>query len=283
MKDLCEVAGLSKQAYYQQYARNEQGYIEQELILAFAHRLRVDHPQMGCRKMYRLVNPPIGRDKFEQLLIDNGFMVRRLRNYQRTTRAGITYFDNLIEGLELTGIDQVWQSDITYIRVGEKYCYLVFIIDVFSRRILGYQASEHLLAVANTQALNQAINQRKKKVFVDLIHHSDRGCQYSSKEYVSLLRAHGIKPSMCKTAWQNAFAERINGIIKNEYLIPFGSHSIEELGMNLQKAVRLYNTKRPHWNLPEYMSPIQFEQALESGKLMTESLKLYQEVKRIDS
>ena len=112
--------------------------------------------------------------------------MKKIKNYRKTTRPGPIYFDNLIEGLILTGVNQVWQSDITYIRIGEKFNYLVFIVDVFSRRILGYQASNHLLAIANTQALQQAIKLRGNQNLTNLIHHSDRGCQYSSKQYLNL-------------------------------------------------------------------------------------------------
>ena len=158
MKGLSEVAGISRQSHYRQIGRIERLEVEQSMILQLVHEVRRDHPKMGCRKIYKLLNPSFGRDRFEALLSYNGLNISKLRNYQKTTRAGITYFADLIEGKELTGINQVWQSDITYIRIGERFYYLVFIVDVFSRRILGYQANEHLLSIANTRALEQAIS-----------------------------------------------------------------------------------------------------------------------------
>ena len=278
MIGLSEVAGLTRQSFYKQKLHSQELLLEKELILQMAHAIRFDHPKMGCRKMYKLLNPAIGRDRFERIILDNGLRVKRIRNYQKTTRIGISYFQNLIEGLVISGINQVWQSDITYIKVGDRFCYLVFIIDVFSRRIIGYQANEHLLAIANTKALQQAISLRKKDKFEHLIHHSDRGCQYSSNEYLSLLKKYGIRPSMCTTAWENAYAERVNGIIKNEYLIPLGSQSLKELGVNLRKAVRFYNEERPHWSLPQMMTPIQYERQIQTPTFNIKPMKIYQKV-----
>ena len=275
MKGLSEVAGLSRQSYYQFKERSHKVLIEEAAILQMAHQVRQDHPGMGCRKMYRLLQPSIGRDRFEQLLLKNGFRVKRAKNYRRTTYPSKLYFDNLIDGMLVEGIDQLWQSDITYIKQGRQFYYLTFNIDGFSRRILGAQASEHLMAITNVKALRQAIRLRNKPVFPGLIHHSDRGCQYTSKEYLALLTQYRIQPSMCSSAWQNAFAERINGVIKNEYLIPWESSSFGQLKQNLKKAVKLYNHQRPHWNLANTMSPVEYEQALNKNNLVQKPIKIY--------
>jgi transposase InsO family protein len=275
MKGLSEVAGLSRQSYYQHRKRSAKTAMQDAVVLQMAHHVRADHPGMGCRKMHKLLRPAMGRDRFERLLLENGFRVKRVKNYQRTTYPSRVYFDNLIEGMLVKNINQLWQSDITYIKQGDRFYYLTFIIDVYSRRILGAQVSKHLMAIANVEALRQAIRLRGRSSFKGLIHHSDRGCQYMSKEYVAMLKRYNIQPSMCLSAWQNAFAERINGVIKNEYLLPWNSSNFEELKINLRKAVRLYNQHRPHWNLINAMSPIECEQALKHNSLVQQPIKIY--------
>jgi transposase InsO family protein len=226
-----------------------------------AEALRDDHPEIGCRKMALILKQPgWGRDKTEVLLMSSGFRIIYPPNYTKTTdSAGFRGFDNLIEGLVIKRINQVIQTDITYLWVKDRFYYLVFIIDVYSRRITGYNASCGMEAEANLKALNMMIQLRGKENIEGLIHHSDRGSQYNCKAYLSALKEHGIKVSMCIEAWENAYSERINRTIKHEYLRNRDISSLNGLKKELDKAVRLYNEKRPHWSLLQQMAPSKFE------------------------
>lgn len=200
-----------------------------------------------------------GRDKVEELLLDNGYRVHYPSNYSRTTQAQYElYFPNLIEGLELNNINQVIQTDITYYRVGDKFYYLVFLVDVYSRRITGYAVSKTLAAEGNIKALNRMLVTRKNDSLMAVIHHSDKGSQYIDKEYLKILKENKIQISMCHEAWENAYSERINRTIKEEYLDGWEIKDFAMLNRFVKKAVNHYNTKRRHQNL-KWQTPTQFE------------------------
>jgi transposase InsO family protein len=271
--------GLSKQNVSQKLKRIYYQQIIEETVVDHAKQIRKQHPRMGCRKMYfkSLTCLPLGRDKCEQILLSRGFKVRHPLNYRRTTYSiGKHYYPNLIEGLELNGLNQVWQTDITYFEVANKFYYLVFIQDIYSRRIIGWSVNKSLWAEANIEALQQAIACRKKNLN-GLIHHSDRGSQYIDKGYTSILKANRITPSMCKHGWQNAYCERVNGIIKNEYLSHWRINDFQQLKRAVDRAVYLYNHERPHWKLQERMTPVEFEQRLTGPFAVASVLKLYKQ------
>lgn len=204
-----------------------------------------------------------GRDKTEQLLLENGYRINYPPNYKRTTYAQRhLHYPNLIEGLELNDINQVVQTDITYYRVGARFYYLVFIIDVYSRRIVGYALNKTLEAEGNLKALQMFLACRSGCMFKVLIHHSDKGSQYIDKEYTKLLTSREIKLSMCDVAWKNAYTERINRTIKEEYLDGWKIEDYRSLSQCLNKAVNHYNSKRRHQSLG-WKSPLQFEQEVE--------------------
>ena len=185
-------------------------------LLAAAHDLREDHPGCGVEKIYDTLAPCwVGRDKCCQLLMEAGFRLKRRINYRRTTYSVRTHYKNLIEGMLLTGKNQVWQSDITYIRVTGKWYYLVFIIDVYTKVIIGYCASNNMRAEANIKALNMAVKSQSPNSLQGLVHHSDRGSQYHDHQYIQMLNDSKISISMCVKGRDNAYAERVNGIIKN--------------------------------------------------------------------
>lgn len=179
-------------------------------------------------------------------MMELGYGIRRTRNKMRTTFPAHKVFGNLIEGRVMTGPNQVWQSDITYIKVGDRFYYLTFIIDVYSRRIVGYAVSDNLRADANLQALRMARAKFSPAELAGLVHHSDRGSQYIDGRYLALLRSNGILISMGKIAQDNAFAERINGTIKNEYLLPKRPACFRQLTRLAKQAVNDYNTIRQH-------------------------------------
>lgn len=202
-----------------------------------------------------------GRDKTEALLITSGFRVIYPPNYIKTTQSvRFRRFGNLIEGLVIRSINKVVQSDITYLWVKDRFYYLVFIIDVYSRVITGYHASQGMEAEANMKALQMMIALRGKENIKGLVHHSDRGSQYNCNKYLDALQQHGIKVSMCNEAWQNAYSERINRTIKHEYLRHKKIDCLQTLKKEMNRAIRLYNKKRPHWSLPQQMAPSIFEQ-----------------------
>ena len=173
---------------------------------------------------------------------------------------GVTRFENLLVGFESTGVNQVWVSDITYYRIGDKFYYLTFILDLYSRFIVGHSTSENLLTNHTTiPALKMALKGRKPHQA--LIIHSDGGGQYYCKDWLGLTEANQIKNSMCESVYENAHAERINGTIKNGYLIHYGPQDYNQLIAMTTKAVMKYNLERPHQSLGN-MSPNQFEKSL---------------------
>jgi len=225
--------------------------------------LREDHGGCGLEKIYRTLRPDfLGRDRFIALFQELGYGLKRRPKGFKTTFSSVFRYDNLIEGRLLYDIDQLWQSDITYIRVGEEFYYAIFIIDVYSKRILSHLLSDHMFATANLKALKAAFKARKKQHFPQLIHHSDRGSQYGAKCYTTALEAAQVAISMGKKAQENAYAEKVNGTIKNEYLAYRTFTSFKQLKRELSKAVNHYNQGRIHNHLPHDQSPLQFEQAL---------------------
>lgn len=262
LNTLYDVVGISKQAVHQYRKRGSSIEFKVEQIMIQADNLRKEHGGCGVRKMYGTLQPDfIGRDKFEKLMMQNGYRVKRPKNYTKTTIPAHYKYPNLIEGSIVNQINQVWQSDITYILVNGQFYYIVFIIDVYSRRIVGYQASDHMRSEANVMALRKAFQLRSSDDLTNLIHHSDRGSQYISKDYTSLLENKDIKISMGLKATDNAYAERLNGIIKNEYLKYKDMGSLNDLKRELKKAVKHYNEKRTHINLDK-VNPVDYEQKM---------------------
>lgn len=265
MKEVYKVAGISKQALHQHRNRSLQKAAEASGFFERADKIRKDHPGVGCRKMAKQLRlKGWGRDKVEQLLLGNGYRLYYPRNYARTTYSQTDiYYPNLIEGLELSGINQVVQTDITYFKAAERFYYIVFLIDVYSRRIVGYSVNKSLEAKANIGALKMMLKNRKGQNLAGMIHHSDRGRQYIDKEYRKLLNDNAMTPSMCKAAWENAYTERVNRTIKEEYLNKWEIGDYPTLVKYLKKAVQHYNTQRKHEGLADTI-PIEFEKHIET-------------------
>ncbi len=264
MNSLYKVLNISKQAVYQ-YDKRQQLYDSKiQVLLLEAEELRKEHPGCGVEKMYTTLKPDfIGRDRFVTLFMELGFRLNKKQNYRRTTYAGSIYYPNLIKGMYINAPSIIWQSDITYIYVADKFYYAVFIIDVFTKIIVGYQVSDHMRATANIKALNMALKVYK----APLIHHSDKGSQYTSKQYINLLGANNTQISMAASAQDNAYAERINRTIKEEYLDYWKPENYNQLKSCLKKAVTHYNTKRPHNNIGK-LAPIEFKEMWDKNKLV---------------
>ncbi len=192
-----------------------------------------------------------GRDRLFDLLRSNRLLIKPLRSYTKTTysKHWLKKYSNLIQQKKVTQPNQVWVSDITYIRTDEGYNYLSLVTDKFSRKIVGYDLSESLKAEGAVRALQMAIKQSEPQP--DLIHHSDRGLQYCCYEYQQLLRNHQIQPSMTEQydPYENALAERMNGILKTEFLLEGGFPNSRLAQFAVEEAIDTYNSLRPHLSL----------------------------------
>lgn len=249
--------GISRQAYFQAKQRQQQQEAENQLILNLVKEKRRLHPQMGGRKLYHELRPrwenleiTRGRDAFFDLLRAHDLLIVPKRNRRRTTLAGSWRCPNRLAGLTLATSHQAWVGDITYITTETGFVYLTLLTDAFSRFIVGYDISASLATEGCLRALQQAINQARCPV-AGLIHHSDHGVQYTSWSYRDCLQEHRLLPSMGEVGncYDNALAERMNGILKNEY-------GLDDLFVNLvhaqqavAEAVWLYNYDRPHLSL----------------------------------
>lgn len=263
MNWLFQIAEISKQAFYKKLNQPVVDYsIQIAAFVDHADALRREHPGCGVEKIYDTLKPQwIGKNNGVALLYEYGFKLNHKVNYRRTTISVRSCYLNLIEGMLVSNKNQVWQSDITYIKIADCFYYLVFIIDVYTKEILGYSVSDHLRAEANLHALFMAFQSQKQCSLQGLIHHSDRGSQYVDQRYISELASRGIFISMANNAQQNAYAERVNGTIKNEYLKKWTILNLIELKRKTNKAVKHYNNKRIHRHLPGKQTPKQFAQA----------------------
>jgi len=263
MNNLYKSIGISKQSFHQRLDRELRVRSEQKQLLMLIYQIREDHPTMGARDMYyKLCPQTMGRDRFEEFCRAEGLMVERARNWRKTTDStGVIRFDNLLSGMNLTAINQAWQSDITYFEICGKFYYITFIEDSFSRRILGYSVSRKLTTEQTTlPALKMAIRLRNSEnmTIVGVVFHSDGGGQYYAKEFLKLTAKIEIVNSMCEYPWENGKAERLNGVIKNNYLIHREINCFEELQKEVDRTVLLYNKEKPHIEL-QRKSPNEFE------------------------
>lgn len=253
--------GTTKQNFHQKMNRYLRQEEEKATMVRVMHDVRENHPRMGARTMYMHIRPnSVGRINFRKVYNEAGFKLHQKKNHKRTTKSeGTEFFDNLIEGYELTGVNQVYVSDITYYKLSERFYYLTFIMDLYSRRIKGYRASKTMFTEDTTiPALKMALEGLDKEEADGLIFHSDGGGQYYSKEFQKITKEARLRNSMCKTVHENLHAERINGTIKNDYVNPYGPKNYKELQKDLKRAVKMYNDERPHHSLG-MISPKKFE------------------------
>lgn len=251
--------GITRQAYYQHNWFVEDISFEQELVVKEVIRIRKSHPRMGGRKLYQLTESfmlehqiKMGRDALFDLLASNRLLVRRRKRRIHTTNSfhWLRKYPNLAKDLIITGSNQLWVSDITYWKIATGHVYISFITDAYSHKIVGYHLGETLEAVESIQALEMALNSLKCPVS-NLVHHSDRGIQYCSSGYVKLLQDNGIRISMTEKGdpLENALAERVNGIIKDEYLECYQVDNVTKGKELLKQVISLYNQERPHMSI----------------------------------
>lgn len=252
----CRLLGLSRQAYYQHQWRSLEVNLGQDLVLQQVRSIRKEHPAIGTRKLFAMLKPflaehkiKIGRDALFDLLAEYKLLIIKRRRKIRTTFSahGMRKYPNLIKDLTPVCANKIWVSDITYYKIGHEHVYISFITDAYSRKIVGYQVADSLHAVNCVKALQMAIREVNTNI-IGLIHHSDRGSQYCSAEYIAVLEKHKIAISMTETSdpRDNAIAERVNGIIKEEYLAHYLIKTKKEIEEKLHQAVYNYNHHRPH-------------------------------------
>jgi putative transposase len=251
LRELCRLLGYSSQAYYQYNRSTEKRTFKQEELIQQVQAHRRLQPRLGTRKLLELIQPGMGRDSFFELLRANGLLVRRKRYRVRTTFCCHRFrkYMDLIRDLVPERANQLWVSDITYIRVGQDFAYLSLVTDAYSRKIIGFCLSHDLSTDSCLSALRMALVGRLT-TDQSLIHHSDRGTQYCSRAYTDLLKKKDIAISMTQSGnpRDNAIAERVNGILKQELLKERYDH-INIAYKSIKQAIDIYNKLRPHSSL----------------------------------
>ena len=280
MESLYALVGVSRQGFHQRLGAQRGRADGGRVLLQVAQRIRTTgkHPRMGCREMYFFAKKhaekyPIpfkaGRRAFEKTLLENGFRLVKKRVFHKTTVRGAFVFPNAIGGAALWGTDMVWVSDITYFEVwsaGKKtFFYLTVILDVYSRRSIGWSVSFNLQTESTSlPALEMALetrNVRPGQSCFGLVFHSDGGGQYSDKGFLKKLAEHKIRSSMADIVYENPFVERFHSTLKNDYLIPWDVNSLDLLKKLTPQAAHQYNHERPHSKLGR-KTPVEFEQNL---------------------
>lgn len=255
---------MTPQNYYARRVARSRREVDVGLVLELVRMERREQPRLGVRKLYHLIKPELrkagvkmGRDRCYAELKKLGLLVeRRPSEWPKTTRFDRTLpvFKNLVKGRKLTGRNQVWVADITYIRTEEDFVYLALETDLWSHKIVGWALRRSLQTQVCLQALNQALRGRKKRCRKKgrrPIHHSDRGCQFASHAFVGRAQGAGLRLSMTEKnhSAENAVAERINGILKQEYYLDTTFKNYRQAQEACERAIMLYNTRRPHSTL----------------------------------
>jgi len=254
---------MSRQNYYAARRLRQRRQIDEEMILELVRSERKLQPRLGGRKLMRLISAGlneagvgIGRDRFFELLAESDLLVVPKPGTPRTTnsRHSLPVFHNLIAGKTVSAPNEAWVSDLTYIRTDEGFLYAALITDAYSRKIVGAHIGDSLEAEGCLHALEKALN--KLPIGKHPIHHSDRGCQYCCHEYVNRLQSSGLAISMTQVmhCYENAQAERVNGILKQEYELDARFRTKAQARKAFDQAVWLYNHRRPHLKL-DYRFP----------------------------
>jgi transposase InsO family protein len=267
---LCELAQMTPQNYYARRSLRSRQEVDLGLVLALVKAERAQQPRLGGRKLYHLIAPELkaagvklGRDRLFVELGKAGLLVaRKPSEWPKTTQVdpNLPVFKNLIKRLAATGPNQVWVADITYIRTQEAFMYLGLITDRWSRKIVGYHLGETLETEQVLKALAMAL--KGLTGAARPIHHSDQGCQYASHAYVAAVRKAGLVMSMTEQnhSAENALAERVNGILKQEYWLDANFENRQQARQAAAHGIRMYNTRRPHTAL-KFATPEQVHHA----------------------
>lgn len=259
---LCRLFGYSRQAFYKQHRFHFKQQAKETLILQQVLDIRKEQPRCGCRKLLVMLQPfllqndiHIGRDSFFRLLASNKLLVRKTKRSMHTTNSKHFYYryPNLVKDFTPLHPHELWVADITYIPLKQRFAYLYLITDAYSRKIVGFHVSDDMRVGSAVVALQKALDQKPDDAIV--IHHSDRGIQYCSNEYVALLKQHHVRISMTQNAdpYENALAERVNGILKTE-LISETYPDLKQAMQHIARCITIYNYRRVHsslnWQIP---------------------------------
>lgn len=250
--------GISRQAYYKRQNKIQKLVTEREILLDLIKPIRKRMSRVGTIKLYDMIkdemtknNVNIGRDKLFTFLRNEKMLVKKKKNYTKTTDSFHRFHKhkNLIKDMEVNAPEQVWVCDITYIKTEQGHTYLSLITDYYSKKIVGYHLADNLKTESSLIALKMAIKSRQ---YPDrkLIHHSDRGFQYCSDDYIKMLTDNNIQPSMTEVydPYENAIAERVNGILKDEFDIGEGFINLQHATKEIKYVIETYNTFRPHFS-----------------------------------
>jgi len=255
VNELCDRVGMSRQNYYAARRLRQRREVDEALILELVRRERQMQPRLGGRKLLFLLKKDleetgvnVGRDRFFELLAENDLLVvpKPGRPHTTNSRHSLPVFRNLLTGRDLMAANEAWVSDLTYIRTAEGFLYASLITDAYSRKIVGYYIGDTLEAEGCLRALDLALSEMPKDKHP--IHHSDRGTQYCCHDYVERLQARDMPISMTEVmhCYENALAERVNGILKQEYEMDCTFRTKAQAKAAFQQAVWLYNHRRPH-------------------------------------
>ena len=281
----CTLFGIDRQVYYRKIKRHIIKQDKAQLVVNMVLEIRTQMPRIGSKKLFYLLNQElktlkIGRDKFIDILRANYLLITPKRSYHITTNSHHRFrkYKNQLLDLQINKPEQVWVSDITYIGKREKPCYLSLITDAYSKKIVGYNVADNLNTQGSLIALKLAIKLRKNKE-IPLIHHSDRGLQYCANEYQKLLSKNEIQPSMTQNSdpYENAVAERINGILKQEFNIDKYNKDLPIMKQIIKETVAIYNEKRPHLS-NHMLTPNQMHQ---QSKLIMKTYKTKNSIKNV--
>jgi len=258
VSEVCECFGMKRDAYYKYQRRQEKKETIVSRVIELVKGERKDQPRVGTRKLYEALYTlfvieglKVGRDKLFDILREYDMLVKRKKASCKTTDSYHRFhkYNNLVKDMEVTAPNQVWASDITYIRTVSGFCYLALITDMYSRKIVGYDISDSLELTGCLRALKRAL--RTARPAAGLVHHSDRGIQYCSNQYVDELKKRKIKISMTEEnhCYENALAERVNGILKDEFYLDQCFFSTDHAKLASKNAIDIYNSKRLHLSL----------------------------------
>ena len=256
MGDVCQELGITRQGHHKALAAEPHAALASEMVVQLVAERRRALPRIGGLKLHHLIKDDLvamgiklGRDRFFDVLREEHLLVERRRSRTRTTNSFHRFriWPNLVKELAIVRPNQVWVADITYIRCRGGFAYLFLVTDVYSRKIVGWALGETLETNWSLQALRMAIKGAGAPL-AGMIHHSDRGVQYCSADYVNGLKREGIEISMAEAGnpYENAIAERVNGILKDEFLLDRTMEDAETARRAVRQAVGAYNTLRPH-------------------------------------
>ena len=262
---LCELFGYTKQAYYKQFAHQSNKAEQQCRLKEAVLAIRCQMPRLGTRKLHFLLKQEqfaIGRDQLFKLLRTEGILIGRRKKYTVTTdsKHWMRKYPNRIKELVVDRPEQVWVADITYIDTVDGHAYLHLITDAYSKQVMGYELCDNMEAASTLKALTMALTNRAYKG-QPLIHHSDRGLQYCSKVYIDTLVNNNIGISMTESGspYDNAVAERMNGILKDEFGLGEKLNDLDQAKVHARESIKIYNQLRPHLSC-EMLTPKQMHQ-----------------------